>query len=69
MIGGNYMEKLMKQVNDIYAIASSITVRGDAVDAMAAIRAKLRTLYASLKAMETDTVQKETEANGGQDNG
>lgn len=38
------IENLQKQVSTIYAIVSSLNVSGDAVDAVAAIRSKLRKL-------------------------
>ena len=38
-----------KEVESVYQLLSVITVSGDAVDAMAAARSKLRKLYAELQ--------------------
>lgn len=42
------LQDLQKQVNDIFLMASTLTVRGDAVDIVAAIRASLRELNESI---------------------
>lgn len=39
----------MKELETIYNLLNSIPVNGEAVDVMAAIRAKMRTLYSKMK--------------------
>lgn len=58
------IENLQKQVQDIFGIVSQLRVSGDAVDYVAAVREKLRRLYADIGAM----AEKE-DTDGGQDNG
>jgi hypothetical protein len=43
------MKELIKEVEQAYQLLASIPVSGDAVDAMAIVRNKLRTVYAGLK--------------------
>ena len=43
------MEEIMKELDSVYKTVSSIPVTGDAVDAMAVVRAKLRKIYAELE--------------------
>ena len=42
------MDEIMKELDVVYKTVSSIPVTGDAVDAMAIVRAKLRKIYAEL---------------------
>lgn len=53
------MDEIMKELDAIYKTVSSIPVTGDAVDAMAVVRAKLRKIYAEL-----ETMKEEVDANG-----
>ena len=43
------MDEIMKELNAVYQTVSSIPVTGDAVDAMAVARAKLRKIYSELE--------------------
>ena len=43
------MDEIMKELDSVYKTVSSIPVTGDAVDAMAVVRAKLRKIYAELE--------------------
>lgn len=43
------MDEIMKELDTVYKTVSSIPVTGDAVDAMAVVRAKLRKIYAELE--------------------
>lgn len=42
------MDEIMKELDVVYKTVSSIPVTGNAVDAMAVVRAKLRKIYAEL---------------------
>ena len=53
------MDEIMKELDTVYKTVSSIPVTGDAVDAMAIVRAKLRKIYAEL-----DKVKEEVTADG-----
>lgn len=53
------MNELSKEVNAIFEMISRIPVTGDAVDAMAIARAKLRNVYTELQKMEN--TEKEVE--------
>ena len=53
------MDEIMKELDSIYKTVSSIPVTGDAVDAMAVVRAKLRKIYAEL-----DKTKEEVDADG-----
>lgn len=44
--------ELMEQLNGAYAILATLSVSGDAVDAMAAVRAKLRRVMTALEKEE-----------------
>ena len=44
------MDDILNELNTIFRIVSSIPVTGDAVDSMAAVRAKLRKVYADIEA-------------------
>ena len=54
------MDEIMKELDSVYKTVSSIPVTGDAVDAMAVVRAKLRKIYAEL-----DKAKEEVTADGG----
>lgn len=56
-------KELLKQVDDIYAIVSTLNASGDAIDTLAAARSKLRKLRAYI-----DKAEKEV-PDGGQNNG
>ena len=53
------MKDLMKDVDSAFRMISSIPVSGDAVDAVAAARAKLRGVYTRLEKMATEAENKE----------
>ena len=53
------MEEIMKYLEAAFKATSAIPVTGDAVDAMAVVRAKLRKIYAEL-----DKVKEEVTADG-----
>lgn len=46
------MKELIKEVEQTYQLLAGIPVSGDAVDAMAVVRNKLRTIYAGLKKLD-----------------
>lgn len=48
------MEKILKELESTFNIISVIPVSGNAVDAMADARAKLRYVYAELKKLDED---------------
>lgn len=48
------MDELVRELNEAYQVVSSIPVSGDAVDAMAVVRAKLRKVYTELKNMSEE---------------
>lgn len=45
------MEEIMKELDSIYRMVSSLTVNGDNVDIVAATRSKLRKVAASINEM------------------
>lgn len=47
----NDMDEVMNEIDVAYKAISSIPVTGDAVDAMAVARARLRNAYAKIKQM------------------
>ena len=53
------LDEIMKELDSVYKTVSSIPVTGDAVDAMAIVRAKLRKIYAEL-----DKAKEEVTADG-----
>lgn len=53
------MDEIMKELDSVYKTVSSIPVTGDAVDAMAVVRAKLRKIYAEL-----DKTKEEVDTDG-----
>ena len=46
--------EIMNELESVYTTLSTIPVTGDAVDAMAIARGRLRKLYAELKKSNTD---------------
>ena len=48
------MEKLLKDLDTVFNLISSIPVSGESVDVMAAARNKLRGLYARIKELEKE---------------
>ena len=48
------MGELIKELHEAYQVISSIPVTGDAVDAMAVARAKLRKVYTELTNMSEE---------------
>lgn len=55
---------IRKQIGDIYIMVSTLQASGDAVDTIAAVRARLRRLDGSIAELE-----KGADTDGGQDNG
>lgn len=55
------MKDLMKDVDSAFRAISSIPVSGDAVDAVAVARAKLRSVYSKLEEMAAEAKKEETE--------
>lgn len=49
------MEELMKDVETVFTAISNIPVAGEAVDAVALARVKLRNIYARLKEISDST--------------
>lgn len=58
------MRDIMKDVDSAFQMISSIPVAGDAVDAMAVARAKLKDAYRKLEAMAVEAESKENETSG-----
>ena len=58
------MKDLMKDVDSAFRMISSIPVSGDAVDAVAAARAKLRGVYMRLEEMTIEAENKENKTSG-----
>ena len=52
MKGVQHMNEILKEIESAYKIVSSIPVSGDAVDAVAVVRGKLRNAYAELEKIE-----------------
>ena len=48
------MRELLKEINEAFVMISRIPVTGDAVDAMAVARAKLRKVHEELSKFEDD---------------
>ena len=46
------LQELQKQVNDIFLMTSTLTVSGDAIDVVAAVRASLRNLYENIAKLD-----------------
>ena len=57
-------EKLKKEIDTAFGLISTLLVKGDAVDAVAAAKAALRRAYALLSDSDTKTATKE-ESNDG----
>ena len=56
-------EKLKKEIDTAFGLISTLLVKGDAVDAVAAAKAALRRAYALVKASE-ETATKEEHSDG-----
>lgn len=54
------MKNLMRDVDSAFRAISSIPVSGDAVDAVAVARAKLRNVYTKLEQMASEAKEEET---------
>ena len=54
------MEEIMKDLEAAFKATAIIPVTGDAVDALALIRAKLRKAYSELEKFDGENVLKET---------
>lgn len=54
------MEEIMKDLEAAFKATAIITVTGDAVDALALVRAKLRKVYSELEKIEGENMLKET---------
>ena len=54
------MEEIMKDLEAAFKATAIIPVTGDAVDALALIRAKLRKAYSELGKFEGENILKET---------
>lgn len=55
--GETNMTEIMKDLDQVFNIISSIPVSGNAVDAMAVARNKLRHVYAEIEKMETENTE------------
>lgn len=55
--GETNMTEIMKDLDQAFNIISSIPVSGNAVDAMAVARNKLRHVYAEIEKMETENIE------------
>ncbi len=53
------MKELMKDINEAFVMVSGIPVTGDAVDAVAVVRAKLRKVYAELERLDAEAHHEE----------
>lgn len=54
------MEEIMKDLEAAFKATAIIPVTGDAVDALALVRAKLRKVYSELEKIEGENMLKET---------
>lgn len=54
------MEEIMKELEAAFKATAIIPVTGDAVDALALVRAKLRKVYSELEKIEGENMLKET---------
>lgn len=61
------MNDMMKEIDEAFKLLSAIHVAGDAVDVMAGVREHLRHAYKLAASEPMDTVSKEVEPDGGQD--
>ena len=57
-------EKLKKEIDTAFGFISTLLVKGDAVDAVAAAKAALRRAYAILSDSETKNATKEENSDG-----
>lgn len=57
-------EKLKKEIDTAFGLISTLLVKGDAVDAVAAAKAALRSAYAILSDSETKNATKEENSDG-----
>lgn len=48
------MKELLKELNEAFVMTNHIPVTGDAVDAMAVLRAKLRKVYTDIESLATE---------------
>jgi hypothetical protein len=48
------VQNILKELNSVFQLVSSIPVTGDAVDTMAVTRAKLRKIHADLKKLDEE---------------
>ena len=51
------MKEIKKHLEEAFQLASSIPVKGDAVDVMAVVRANLRTVYRLLEEKEVEATE------------
>lgn len=54
------MDEIMKDLESAYKATSAIPVTGDAVDALALIRNKLRKVYTAVEKIDADNKAKKT---------
>ena len=57
-------EKLKKEIDTAFGLISTLLVKGDAVDAIAAAKAALRRAYALLSDSDTNNAKKEDNSDG-----
>ena len=57
-------EKLKKEIDTAFGLISTLLVKGDAVDAVAAAKAALRRAYTLLRDSDTKTATKEEHSDG-----
>ena len=57
-------EKLKKEIDTAFGLISTLLVKGDAVDAVAAAKGALRRAYAILSDSETKNATKEENSDG-----
>ena len=56
------MDEIMKDLEAAFKATSAIPVTGDAVDALAMVRANLRKAYAEAEKIDTENKEKMTES-------
>ncbi len=61
--GIKFMEKILDEIGTAFKVISSIPVSGDAVDAIAVARDKLRKAYAGLDELNKEKKKAENETN------
>ena len=57
-------EKLKKEIDTAFGLISTLLVKGDAVDAVAAAKAALRRAYSLVSDSETNNATKEENSDG-----